>query len=1144
MHKRTAFFFVFLLLPNYLYASATCTKFLATAVSIQGKVDTQVLGSFDWKPISIDHNFCYGDKVRTLNSSRVTLMFKNGPRVVLSQNSTLSFSSTTEKKTPWIINLIKGAGFFRSRETQQLKVQTPFINAVHEGTEFLVEVGQQQTEITVFDGVVKASNPLGSVYIKQGFTGFSNRDKAPEIRKLVLKPEDAVQWSLYYPPIIDVETFDNTAFSSSIKLYQQGNSYQALIMLDTVPKGKQGADYLVLKASLLLTLGDVKNAIIQIDRALLKQVNNSSAIALQAIIAITKNRKTEGLRLAQKAVNADPQSATAKIALSYSYQSQFKLREAQLATQEAVYLAPNNALAWAQLAELQLSNGQRDEALKSAQQAQKLNPTLGRTQTVLGFNYLAQVDIDRAKKVFNQAIKFNPDDPLAHLGLGLAYIREGQLEKGTQHIETAVSLDPDNAMMRSYLGKAYYELRNNDYAATELKIAKQMDPKDPTPWFYDAIRKQSINQPIEALEDMQKAIELNDNRGVYRSKLLLDEDAAAKSANMARIYQDLDFNRVALKQAWDSLGQDFTNPSSHRFLSDNLQGKARHRVARASELLQAQLFQPINVIPVQPQSGENIGILNSTGPGSLSSNEYDALYAANGAHILANGAVGSNNTFTDNLVISGIYDNLSLSFGQFHYQTDGFRANDDYKQNIYNIFAQYSINSDLNLSVEFKTEEVIKGDVALRLNNFHQENFRESIRQDTARLGLNYEINNQQDFILSAFFTDFKEKESNREFALSATVSAPGGSIKNSSIKNSSTKREESGYQIEAQYLFHPESFSLTAGFGFISLNANNTINSQTDKTSQFFFAGGGSLAPSTTNGPQIVDTVNQKTNSYNGYIYSLLDLTKNLTSTLGLSLDIYDDGLVQKNQINPKVGVIWSPSNTITFRSAVFKTLKKPLVASQTIEPTQIAGFNQFFDELNGTTAWNYGLGMDLFLIKNLYLGGEVTWRDTKQAVVLNKNVSTQRRDESAHLAYLYWSPLSWLALSSEYRFFEFNREYSLNNIDSINPTSLRLHQVPLSMNFYHSSGLFTKLSGVFVNQSIEVIEAQNKLAQYADDFWLFDTAIGLRFPKKIGSLSLEVKNIFNTRFNYHSEVDMTGAQISDIVPERQFFLKLNLAY
>ena len=68
-------------------------------------------------------------------------------------------------------------------------------------------------------------------------------------------------------------------------------------------------------------------------------------------------------------------------------------------------------------------------------------------------------------------------------------------------------------------------------------MAKGLDPLDPTPYFYDAIRKQTVNRPVEALEDMQTSITLNDNRAVYRSRLLLDEDLAARSASLAQYLQ-------------------------------------------------------------------------------------------------------------------------------------------------------------------------------------------------------------------------------------------------------------------------------------------------------------------------------------------------------------------------------------------------------------------------------------------------------------------------------------------------------------------------------------------------------------------------------------------------------------------------------
>ncbi len=162
-------------------------------------------------------------------------------------------------------------------------------------------------------------------------------------------------------------------------------------------------------------------------------------------------------------------------------------------------------------------------------------------------------------------------------------------------IEIAASLDPNNSIVRSYLGKAYYEEKRSELAEREYAIAKELDPKDPTPWFYDAIPKQTTNRPVEALQDMEKAIELNDNRAVYRSRLLLDADLAARSASLARIYSDLGFQQLALVEGWKSVNTDPTNFSAHRFLADSYSVLPRHEIARVSELLQSQLLQPINI---------------------------------------------------------------------------------------------------------------------------------------------------------------------------------------------------------------------------------------------------------------------------------------------------------------------------------------------------------------------------------------------------------------------------------------------------------------------------------------------------------------------------------------------------------------------
>src|SRR5690606_9316206 len=156
---------------------------------------------------------------------------------------------------------------------------------------------------------------------------------------------------------------------------------------------------------------------------------------------------------------------------------------------------------------------------------------------------------------------------------------------------------------------------------------------------------QTQNRPVEALQDIQKSIELNDNRAVYRSRLLLDQDQAGRGSSLARIYDNLGFDKRAIMETAKSLSHDPSNHSAHRFLSDTHANTPRHEVARVSELLQAQLLQPINVNPVQPHLAvADLNIITNTGPTSLGFNEFSPLVERNRIQLAASGIVGSNRT--------------------------------------------------------------------------------------------------------------------------------------------------------------------------------------------------------------------------------------------------------------------------------------------------------------------------------------------------------------------------------------------------------------------------------------------------------------------------------------------------------------------
>ncbi|MGH8646634.1 MAG: FecR domain-containing protein [Gammaproteobacteria bacterium] len=615
-------------------AAGPCEPWAAKVVSIEGRVEASRIGEPRWVPARLKQTFCPGDRVRIESRSRAAVLLANQTILRLDEGRALTFTQVKSAE-PSLLDLLKGAIHFLSRTPAQLRINTPFVSAGVEGTEFVLRVAAGETRLWVFEGRVRFSNAQGSLMLASGEAAAAQAGRAPQ-RRVVVRPREAVQWALYYPPLIDYRLAsypvgpDALGIREALKFYRHDDLSSAFASLDKVPDAVRAASYHALRAGLLLNVGRVDEARADLDRALKLEPKNATVYALQSVILMVQNEQEQALSLARKAEELDPRSPIPKVALSYAYQAKFDLEKARQNIEQAIALAPTEALAYARLAELQLSRGDLERAVTTAKTAVALDPDLARTQAVLGFAYLTEIDIEQAKATFRKAIELDPASPLPRLGLGLAKIRDGELKEGTQEMEIAASLDPNNSLARSYLGKAYFEEKRGGLASSEFEIAKQLDPNDPTPWFYDAIHKQTTNRPVEALHDLQQAIELNDNRAVYRSSLLLDQDEAARSASLGRIYNDLGFQQLGLVEGWKSVNTDPNYYSPHRLLADNYAALPRHEVARVSELLQSQLLQPINITPVQPNLAEsNLLLLEGSGPSSPSFNEFNPLFTRN-----------------------------------------------------------------------------------------------------------------------------------------------------------------------------------------------------------------------------------------------------------------------------------------------------------------------------------------------------------------------------------------------------------------------------------------------------------------------------------------------------------------------------------
>ncbi len=1126
-------------------AAEICEPVVGQIVSIEGQVEVQRTDEQRWRLAEADETVCQDDTIRVGARSRAAIALVNDAILRLDQNTAVRLLDVVAREDERsFLSLIAGAIQSFSRRPRLLSVNTPYLNAAIEGTEFVIRVEREQSLLTVFEGRVLAANDVGEVRIAGGQSVVAQAGQAPEPR-IVVKPRDAAEWALYYPPILAVLGGRTQGIpddlpaplGDALAFAVRGDYAAALDRLEREPVDRRDSRFNLYFSSLLLAVGRAEEAAAAIDLALRQDPGSGLAYAQRAVIDLVRNRKDEALANGRRAVELSTDSAAAKIALSYAQQAGFELEAARDTLLRAVEQQPDDPLARARLAELWLSLGYRGRARDTAAEAVRIEPNIARTHVVLGFAALAEIRTAQAREAFGRAIALAPGDPLPRLGLGLAMIRDGDLAEGRRQIEIAVGLDSENALIRAYLGKAYFEEKRDPLDAEQFAIAKEMDPLDPTAYLYDAIRKQSENRPGEALHDLQKSIEMNDNRATYRSRLQLDEDRAARGASLARVYSDLGFDRAGVNEATKSLADDPTSASAHRFLSDTYAGMRRREISRVSEQLQAQMLQDININPVQPSVSEtNLNIIASGGPASAGFNEFTPLFERNQARFDASGGYGNNDTVEYEGVVSAVYDWLSISAGGYHYETDGWRENHGIEHDIQNVYAQAALTPDLNLQLEYRHRDSISGDLAL---NFDPDDFllvkERDLDQDIARAGLRYSPSPNSDVLLSFIYSVREERLTQTE-----SIPSPPGLTTEVFLDD---LRDDEGYQAEAQYLYRSDRFNVTAGLAFSDLDRF------VDKTETVVFTFAVPPSPPPIITAEIRD---RELHHYRGYVYANVKLPDPVTWTLGVSYDDYNqdepvgEDLVV-DQVNPKFGVQWDITPDLRLRGAAFRTVKPALVANRTIEPTQVAGFNQFFDDTNATASWSYGGGLDWRLTNNLLVGVEGTWRDLEEPVRSGSTFVFEDRDEQLHRAYLYWTPVPQLALSAEFVYDRFESELGLATQGDVVPDELETISVPVSVRYFHRSGFFAGVGATYVDQEVDRSSNTLGLADGSDSFVVVDAAIGYRLPNRLGIVSLSAQNLLDVEFRYQDDSFREfedEPSIGPYIPERTILGQITLNF
>ena len=631
-------------------------------------------GGGGWKPAVKDLSLAVGDRFRTRQRSRATLKLTDLYTMRLKQFTTIQLTPALFQDDKSKLDLVRGAAFIFSRAKEgEIDISTPAANGAMRGTQLFVEVSADgRSKFQVLEGRVVMRNAQGELELDAGEAGEALPGQSPR-RTAAILTTNLLQWALYYPAVLEpselgMSDADRHVAARSLQSYVTGDLPGALEHYpERAAAGPGGKLY---RAGVLLGVGRVEEA-----RVAITQVpgNHPGRRALERMIAAVKFKEEE---------RWEPDSLITmgeSLAESYYLQSRSDLVGAREAAKRAVTLAPENGYAWSRLAELEFSFAKTREAAAALEKALQLAPMNAQAHALRGFVLSASNRIEEAARSFEKAVLLDGALGNGWLGLGLTKIKRGDLEGGRADLQTAATVEPTVAGFHSYLGKAFSMEGRSVEARKDLDLAKALDPGDPTPLLYSALERQQGNRPNEAIAELEKSIELNDNRRVYRSEQLLDQDRAVRNANLARIYQNAGMGNVAVREAALAVENDYTNSSAHLFLANSFDAlrdrkriELRYETPWFNELLLSNLLSPV-------------------GGGQLSQfvsqQEYSKLMEEDGIGASISSEWRSSEELRSNASVFGTYENVSFGLDAYYRDDQGIRVNSEAR--LRELYAQF-----------------------------------------------------------------------------------------------------------------------------------------------------------------------------------------------------------------------------------------------------------------------------------------------------------------------------------------------------------------------------------------------------------------------------------------------------------------------
>jgi tetratricopeptide (TPR) repeat protein len=910
---------------------------------------------------------------------------------------------------------------------------------------------------------------------------------------------------------------DLAVIGLALARYRTGDAAGAYeLMRASLKKLKPTPLFITMAGFFSLLAGRVEEARNLLEAAVSQAPSLALPRALMSQIYLVQNRKDAARTAAAQALAQNPASPAAQLTMGLVNIASFDLNAARERLEKALSLDPNFVDAYVYLAKIWLGSDYLDKAWKTIEKALRLAPREGEVLALAGFIRLGYRDYSQAFSLFKAAVRENPGLGEPHIGLGIYHFRYRDFDLGLASMLTATLLDPRVSLYQTSLGKALYQVRSFDKALEVYDYAKTLDPQDPTPYLYKGIALTDLNRPGEAIEEINRSIDLNDNTAIFRSRIMLDRDLAVRNYNLARSYAQLGLGDWAYSKAVTAVKNDPLNSSAQLFLFNAFFATRQRLGSAGSSLLLYRLLSPAN---------QNTFTVF---------NDYTPMFEMPYIRTQIQGGVGTwgggKAIQAHNVEVYGGVPGVAFDVFAGYDEDQGFRLRNN-DQKAYSLIGmakwEPTVKDSLFASYGYFDREA--GDIG-SLNDFafqNSPNFRQFFRSQNYEAGYAHRFSPASAFLAYFNYKTFQNHSFDRTF-FKDFFEIPGLTLDDQMQRRAD--REMLNVQVQQQLILGNHTF--IGGFDYL----HGHLKFRRDEFLRFAFLGIPILSA------ELKDDFKPPDRSYSFYLMDYWRLLPNLLIEIGIFKDYTTNSRVgfaaplSTSLWSPRFGINYQVNSRHTLRFALQQHLSTHnLLQPATLVPVEVASFPWAINVDDGA------------IVRELGAAWEAQWNpktfSTLRLNIHRISVPQYEVDADLNASRVWWTWKRYLATFAVNRVLTPYLGLTLGVsakrfLPDPNPVFQPLAQDfneyfgLVGLNYLHRSGWQGGINTFLVDQHLK---------DRADNFFgLVDARIGYEFPGKRGLAQVEVTNIFNRHFFFQREF----VTFDSFFPARRIMGKLALYF